>query len=75
LTPTAAGMGRPRASIPEPECKRLIRARDKLAAAEREFRDAVSAAIAAGGSYSAVADVADVARSTVQKVVGSSPHA
>lgn len=68
-------MGRPLGSIPEPERKRLVRARDKLAAAEDEFREAISAAIAAGGSYSAVADVAAVARSTVQRVAGSSPHA
>lgn len=59
-------MPRPRGEVPAEQLRELRRARAGATRAETRLRAAVAAAIEAGGSYTAVAEAAGVAKSTVQ---------
>lgn len=69
ISGTVRRVARPRGEIPDDEQRELIKARDALARADSRFKAALTAAIDAGGSYSRVAEVARIAKSTVQKYV------
>ena len=79
---TVRSVARPRGTIPAKQWAELVaaqadRAKAEAAAedAERRFKHAIQAAIRAGGSYAVVAEVAQVAKSTVQKYAAlSSSH-
>lgn len=59
-------MPRPRGDVPAEQLKELQRARVAAGRANERLRSAVVAAIEAGGSYTAVAEAAGLAKSTVQ---------
>lgn len=59
-------MPRPRGEVPAEQLRELRRARAAADRAQARLRAAVVAAIEAGGSYTAVAEAAGLAKSTVQ---------
>ncbi|TAJ21797.1 MAG: hypothetical protein EPO65_00420 [Dehalococcoidia bacterium] len=59
-------MPRPRGEVPAEQLRELRRARTASDRAQARLREAVVAAIEAGGSYTAVAEAAGLAKSTVQ---------
>lgn len=75
---TVRRMARPRGEIPDAERSRLEAARVEFVkasadamTAEAELRAACDAAYVAGGSHTVIAEVAGLAKSTVQKYVTS----